>query len=86
VELQSTPHPLDRRDRWLARSRQVATAGDSLRPLAASMMASGVLRMATGKSAASAAGKVLPDPKATKPKKAAAGSALAQAPKGGGKK
>jgi hypothetical protein len=41
--------------------------------------------MATHKSAATAAGRVLPDPKATKPEKTAAGSALAQTPKGSGK-
>lgn len=37
--------------------------------------------MATGKKAASEAGKVLADPKATKAEKAAAASDLAQAPK-----
>jgi hypothetical protein len=36
--------------------------------------------MATGKNAASEAGKVLADPKATKAEKAAAASDLAQAP------
>ncbi|MFF3006618.1 hypothetical protein ACFVTF_27885 [Kitasatospora sp. NPDC057940] len=40
----------------------------------------------TGKKAASAAGRVLSDPKATKAEKAAAGSALSQAPSGKGKK
>lgn len=39
--------------------------------------------MATGKKAASDAGKVLNDPKATKPEKSAAASDSAQAKKGG---
>ncbi len=42
--------------------------------------------MATGKKAASDAGKVLNDPKATKAEKSAAASDLAQAPKRGGSK
>jgi hypothetical protein len=42
--------------------------------------------MATHKPAASAAGKVLNDPTATKLEKTAAGSDLAQTPKGGAKK
>ena len=37
--------------------------------------------MATGEKASKAAGKVLPDPKATPAEKRAAGSALAQTPK-----
>lgn len=39
----------------------------------------------TGSKAASAAGKVLADPKSTKAEKAAAASALSQAPRKGGK-
>ncbi len=42
--------------------------------------------MPTGKKAASDAGKVLADPKATKPEKAAAASDLAQTPSKGSKK
>ena len=42
--------------------------------------------MTTGKKAASDAGKVLADPKATKAEKSAAASDLAQAVKHGGKK
>jgi hypothetical protein len=42
--------------------------------------------MATHKPAASAAAKVLNDPKATKSEKTAAGSDLSQTPKGGAKK
>jgi len=67
----------------MARPRQVYASGECLRRV---NPASGELRMATHKPAASAAGKVLPDPKATKPEKKAAGSALAQTPKSGGKK
>ena len=44
------------------------------------------LTMPTGKKAASAAGKVLANPKSTKADKAAAASDLAQAPHKGGKK
>ncbi|MBP0453614.1 hypothetical protein J5Y04_29320 [Kitasatospora sp. RG8] len=40
----------------------------------------------TGKKAASAAGRVLSDPRATKAEKTAAASALAQTPSGKGKK
>jgi hypothetical protein len=45
-----------------------------------------VMKMATGKKAASEAGKVLADPKATKAEKAAAASDLAQTPSGSKKK
>jgi hypothetical protein len=44
------------------------------------------LAMPTGKKAASAAGKVLANPKSTKADKAAAASDLSQAPHKGGKK